>query len=55
MVSSLGGRRCDEARDLRSAIHGGDIAAVGDNVSLNWFEGALGEKQEVKVRARRGP
>ena len=36
-------------------IRGGDIAAIGDDVSLNWFERDLGEKQEVKVRARLGP
>ena len=34
----------DEKRDLRSVIHGDDIATVGDDESLPWFGQALGEK-----------
>ena len=44
----------NEKRDLRSAIHGDDIATVGDNGSLSRFERALGGKPEVNVRARLG-
>ena len=45
----------NEKRDLRSVIHGDDVTTVGDDENLSWFEQALGEKLEVKVRARLGP
>ena len=45
----------NEERNLRPAIHGDDIAAVGDDARLAWFEGASGPQLGVNVRARFGP
>ena len=40
-----------ERRDLWSAIHGDNIAFVGDCGGATWFEQASGGKLEVKLRA----
>ena len=65
LIASLGGTRVAArnwgssasiplwraARGVRSVIRGADVAAV-DGVGLAVFEGALGEKLDMKVRAR---
>ena len=55
VVGKLSPSLCgDEASDLRSVIHGGEIATIRDNVSLTRFEKAVGDRPEVKVRAHVG-
>ena len=42
-------------RDLRLVVHGDDFTTLGEKADLDWYEKALAEHFELKIRARLGP
>ena len=41
-------------RDIAIVVHGDDFTALGTDDDLNWYEGQLAEKFEIKIRGRLG-
>ena len=45
----------NEEHDVSIVVHGDDFTALGESADLDWYEKALAEFFELKLRARVGP